>query len=115
MACLRSDDASARYAALLFAQRHVLAALARRGVDISHWLGERTSGVQRDVDDRVEYWSRYRGRTRRLATAMNDRYLRAHGEEGVRSYGRSLELLLRARQEWSSALEPSSPPTRGAA
>lgn len=106
LAALRSDDASARYAALLYAQRHVLAALARRGVDISHWLGARSPGVQRDVDDRVAYWSRYRGATRRLATAMNDRYLKAHGEEGVRSYGRSLELLLRARTEWSASLDP---------
>lgn len=93
----RSDHPLARYGGLLFAQRQILRALQRTdGERASPLIRARHPGVQRDVDDIVAFWNRHRGRMQRIASTTNDLYLRGHGvRDGRRSYGRSVELLVR--------------------
>lgn len=97
LAASRAARPEIRYAAWLFAQRQALGALARIGdPEVTTLLRARLPGVQRDVDDLRDYWAVARGRTGRLATRMNHAYLKSNRiDDGVASYGRSLQLLLR--------------------
>lgn len=98
LACIHSDDPFVRYSGWLFAQRQVLSALR----DTDPWafyrvIERRLPGVQRDVLFARAFWSQYDGPVSVLGDAVNDRYLRFNGVEGgVRSYSRSLELVV----EW---------------
>ncbi len=93
----RSDRPELRYSAWLFAQRQALQTLAAQGsTAVPELIAARLPGVQRDVDSLHEYWKVARGRARLLATRMNHAYLRSNRvSDGVASYRRSLDLLLR--------------------
>ena len=55
-------------------------------------------GIMRDNQANWEFWRRYEGRISEINQEINDRYLRAHGQEdGVRSYGRMVDLVLAYR------------------
>ena len=67
----------------------------------------RHPGVQRDVDFSRAFWTGYDGPVAQLSSAVNDAYLRANAVEGgVKSYGRSLELLIRWARARDGRLEP---------
>ena len=52
-------------------------------------------GIRRDFAYNRVYWQQFEGRVAEVATAMNDVYLRHNRQEdGVRSYGRMVDLLL---------------------
>lgn len=95
----------AQYSADVFAQRQLLAAVARydrpRAVDL---VKERLPGVQRDIDAANAYWRRFLGPASDAARAVNDAYLRSNRVPGgVASYGRSVEHLIayaRSRGGW---------------
>jgi hypothetical protein len=91
-----ADDPLARYSAFVFAQRQLLGALHRLDPDEhGRLLERRLPGVQRDIDDEIEFWQGYYGAGTRAARRANDLYLRSNRVEGgVRSYGMSLRLLL---------------------
>ena len=42
-----------------------------------------------------QFWDQYDGKVAEASTQLNDRYLKAHSQEdGVRSYGRMVDLML---------------------
>jgi len=98
LACAdESSPAYFRYAAYLFAARHLLTEaslyLPRAEVDQA-WsrLGE---GPAADVRAIHEFWRRYEGPASIAASHANDRYLRAmQVEGGVQSYGTVVQLLM---------------------
>jgi hypothetical protein len=96
LAASRAPDPHSRYSAYLFAQRQLLFAMIRSDpIRVPGLVERRLPGVQRDVDDLIEYWARHRGPARRVSRALNDAYLRTNRVEGgVASYGRSVELLI---------------------
>lgn len=96
IAAATADDPLARYSAAFFAQRQLLADLAGTSPDRMREIAEtRLPGVRRDLADLAEYARRYRGVVRTVGTAVNDRYLRAHGVPGgVRNYGHATRLLI---------------------
>jgi hypothetical protein len=97
LAGISSHDPVARYSALLFAQRQLLRALLSAGArdEAKELIDRRLPGVQRDVDDLNAYWSRYVGPARRIATRVNDAYLKTNRvHDGVLAYGRSVELIV---------------------
>jgi hypothetical protein len=100
-----SPDPYPRYSAYVFAQRQLLAALARYDRDRAAELaGQRLPGVQRDIDAAREHWAQFEGRTSRAARSMNNAYLRSQRVPGgILSYQRSVELLIayaRSRGGW---------------
>jgi hypothetical protein len=52
-------------------------------------------GYRRDLEAEVKYWKQFQGITKEVANKMNDTYLKMNGQEdGVKSYGRMIDLLL---------------------
>jgi hypothetical protein len=85
-----------RYAAYLFAASRLLGAASRSLPEeaAEAWtdLGE---GPRRDLLAIHEFWSRYEGPAAAVAERVNDTYLRSNRvAEGVRSYGRVVQLLV---------------------
>ena len=63
----------------------------------------------RDLKDHNAYWDQYRGTVSEVSDKLNDTYLKANAQEdGVKSYGRMVDLLLawnRERLEEESSAE----------
>ena len=100
LACRHHPDAGFRYSGLLAASHYALAALhvvdpaAARVVQAS-----RSAAVLRDEAALQAWVDRYRGRATEIGHRVNDAYLRAQGQkEGLRSYGRMVDLLLAERR-----------------
>ncbi len=99
VACVRHPDADFRYSGALNAALYALHALAasdaQRALRLSQW----SPAVRRDLAALAEWNERYRGPAERAAQVVNDAYLKAQGElEGVRSYGRMVDLLILERR-----------------
>ncbi|HVD78146.1 MAG TPA: DUF3810 domain-containing protein [Vicinamibacteria bacterium] len=96
LACTRHPDSDFRYSGLLAASVYAMNELAR--VDREGHLrldGRRAPGVRRDLAALVAWAERYRGPAERVSQAVNNAYLKTQGQkEGVRSYGRMVDLLI---------------------
>jgi hypothetical protein len=108
LAAALAPDPNARYSAFVFAQRQLLFELLRmdpaRGEEL---VRRRGPGVQRDVDDVRAYWDRHRGAGHDVTRAINDAYLKTNRVEGgVRSYDRSVELLISFARMQGGRLTP---------
>jgi hypothetical protein len=111
-ACALHPDADHRYSGALAMSLHALAALARadRGA-YSELAARRSAAVARDVAALAAWNDRYRGAARRIARRVNDGYLKSQGDaDGVRSYGRVVDLLLAERRARLAAAGPGSDP-----
>jgi hypothetical protein len=107
LACRLHPDADFRYSGLLAASHYTLAAL--HAVDpsaASRAHAARSPAVLRD-EMAIRAWvDHYRGRASEVGHRVNDAYLKAQGQaEGVRSYGRMVDLLLAERRR--GATEPA--------
>jgi hypothetical protein len=114
-ACVRHPDADFRYSGALNAALYALGALA--GVDAGRAtrLAQWSPAVRRDLDALRAWNERYRGPAETAARAVNDAYLKAQGvPEGVRSYGRMVDLLVLERRRATRAPASPGPPTGAA-
>jgi hypothetical protein len=95
-ACVRHPDADFRYSGLLAASVYAMNALARVDRDgYSRLDARRAPGVRRDLAALRAWAERYRGPAERVSQVVNNAYLKSQGEkEGVRSYGRMVDLLI---------------------
>ncbi len=96
LACRLHPDPEFRYSGALIAGFYALAALdfadrsAARKIETL-----RSEPVRRDIAAIVAWSARYEGPLRQAGERVNDAYLRSQGaREGVRSYGRMVDLLL---------------------
>jgi hypothetical protein len=100
VACTHHPDADFRYSAALGASVYAMNALAR--VDREGYArldARRSAGVRRDLDALVAWAERYHGPVERASRAVNNAYLKSQGvREGVRSYGRMVDLLIAERR-----------------
>lgn len=96
LACRASDDPLARYSGLLAAFSYCYNALC--SVDREAAYGQWYRLPQRAIDDyhdRGEYWARFEGEIQKVATSVNDAYLKAMNQpSGVKSYGEVVDLIL---------------------
>ena len=96
LACTRHPDGDFRYSGLLAASVYAMNELAR--VDRQGHMrldARRAPGVRRDLAALVAWAERYRGPAERVSQAVNNAYLKTQGQkEGVRSYGRMVDLLI---------------------
>jgi Protein of unknown function (DUF3810) len=101
LACRHHPDGGFRYSGLLAASHYVLAAL--QAVDpaaVSRIQEGRSPAVRRD-EAAIRAWIElYRGRANEVGRRVNDAYLKTQGQaDGVRSYGRMVDLLLAERRQ----------------
>lgn len=106
LACRLHPDADFRYSGFLAASHYALVALHEVDpVAASRVQAERSAAVLRD-EAAIRAWTlRYRGPANEAGRRVNDTYLKTQGQaEGVRSYGRMVDLLLAERRR--SGTEP---------
>lgn len=96
LACTRHPDADFRYSGLLAASVYAMNELARVDREGHARLdARRAAAVRRDLAALVAWAERYRGPAERASQAVNNAYLKTQGQkEGVRSYGRMVDLLI---------------------
>lgn len=96
LACMGSDDPNLNYSGLLLAYTHSINALA--GADRERFETVRSrlcSQAEKDYAYHRLYWAQYEGPVSELSDKVNDTYLRVNAQqEGSRSYGRMVDLLL---------------------
>jgi uncharacterized protein DUF3810 len=108
LACGFHPDADFRYSGVLAASIYALNALG--GVDRAghrELQDRRSPAVRRDLRALQEWSDRYSGRISRASRSINNAYLRSQGQaEGVRSYGRMVDLLVAERRARSGGSGP---------
>lgn len=110
LAAARAPDPVARYSALLFAQRHLVAAASSGGrPDLREELTDgRLPGVTRDLRDLYAYWRLRIDPAARVARRVNDAYLKSNRVEGgVASYGLVTRLLVADAREDGELFPPA--------
>jgi hypothetical protein len=110
LACRFHPDPDFNYAGVLGASIHASNALFT--VERASWKeaeARRSPAVKRDLQALREWSERYEGPATRAAEKVNDAYLRSQGlPDGVRSYGRMVDLLLAERRA-KTASAPARP------
>lgn len=96
LACKQSDDALMRYSGYLLAYDNAVSALRKVDPEAAKAIGSGLSAaVRRDLAQRAEHWAQYEGPIQDVSNAANDTYLKANDQaDGMRSYGRMVDLLL---------------------
>ncbi len=97
LACIHSDSIEFRYSGTMLALIHAGNKLSEVDMDAYNQLWQQYSeGLVRDLKQNSEYWKQFQQSTvREVSTSINDAYLKAnHQTDGVRSYGRMVDLLL---------------------
>ena len=96
LACCRSENADLRYSGYMLAFIHANNALYSVDRESASAIYARLSEtVQRDLAANSAYWKQFEGPVAEVSTAVNNAYLQANGQvEGVKSYGRMVDLLL---------------------
>ena len=100
MACRSSGSDEFHYSGTMLALIHSTSALFTADRDA---YGEVMAGlstqVRRDLAGNGEYWRRFEGPVSEVSTAVNNTYLRVNKQsDGVKSYGRMVDLLLAERR-----------------
>lgn len=92
----QSDDPSLAYSSVMLALSYSVNALAGADYDAYVAVMERYSeGMRADVLASRAYWKQFEGKVAQVATSVNNSYLQANAQQdGVRSYGRMVDLLL---------------------
>jgi hypothetical protein len=101
LTCSMHPDVDFQYSGTVLALIYSMNAL--QGVDIDGYyeLRDRYSdGLNRDLKDDNEFWSKYEGKVQEISNKINDTYLKSNGQQdGVASYGRMVDLLLAEQRE----------------
>ena len=96
LACRNSESIEFQYSGAMLAFVHTNNALY--SADQELWqaaYATLSEGVRRDLDFNSAYWQQFEGPVSQISSAVNNAYLQANRQEdGVRSYGRVVDLLL---------------------
>lgn len=96
LACIGSDDAQYRYSGYLTGWIYAGNALAKVDMEAYAACWRRLKkGVHEDLKENSDFWSRYESKISEAAETVNNTYLKANNQkDGVRSYGRAVDLML---------------------
>jgi len=96
LACLTAPEPYLRYAAALYGSSTLLAAANRYAPEeVQAIAAQWGPGPRRDLRAIREFWEQHRGRATRVASRVNDAYLRSNRVDGgVQSYGRVASMLV---------------------
>jgi hypothetical protein len=111
LACREHPDPDFRYSGSLVASFYVVSALAGSDPPAARRIDARRSeAVRRDVAAIVAWQVLYAGPLRDAGERVNDAYLRSQGtRDGVRSYGRMVDLLVATRRPQAGRVLGSAP------
>lgn len=100
LACKQSGDPLIRYSGYSLAYSYAISALASVDEGTARQVAaEFSDAVRADRMENAEFWAQYEGPFRNFAQQANDAYLKANDQsDGVRSYGRMVDLLLAERR-----------------
>jgi len=103
-----SGDKSFAYSGAVLALLYALEALGNTDKDLLRDVrAHYSAALRRDLDHYSDYWRQFEGPAEEAVEAMNNTYLKANQqEEGVKSYGRMVDLLIALYQK-EKALKPS--------
>lgn len=101
IACMTHPDIDFKYSGCVMALQYAMNALYSASPDRYFAVSKNYGpGYLRDLEAERAYWKQFQGLTRKVADKMNDTYLKLNGEtDGVRSYGRMVDLLLAEYRE----------------
>ena len=101
LACRVSDSQEFRYSGSLMAYVYAGNALFRQDLEAFRQVREKLCDqAVRDLTNHNAYWDQYRGTVSEVSDKINDAYLKANSQEdGVKSYGRMVDLLLAWNRE----------------
>lgn len=96
LACIGSQSSDFRYSGYLTGWVYAGNALAKVDLEAYYELyGMLSPKAAQDLKWNNQFWDQYDGKVAEASTQLNDRYLKAHSQEdGVRSYGRMVDLML---------------------
>lgn len=96
LACIGSDSPDFRYSGYLTGWVYAGNALAKADLEAYYGLyGRLAPEAARGLAWNNQFWDRFDGKVAEASTQLNDRYLKANNQEdGVRSYGRMVDLML---------------------
>lgn len=94
--CSLNDNPEFKYSGTLLALIHSMNALFENNPEKAYKLLYRyDEGVGRDLLNLSDYWKKHEGKIEEITSDVNDAYLKSNRQEdGVRSYGRMVDLLL---------------------
>ena len=100
LACLASDNAYFRYSGALLAYIYSGNALYKENPERMLVIRDKLCEQARaDLAEHNRYWRSFDGAVAEISDKMNDTYLRANAQtDGVKSYGRMVDLLLAERR-----------------
>jgi len=104
LVCEKSTSTDFKYSGKMLAFIHASNALFDTDSTAANKIfAQLSDGVRRDLADNTTYWKQFEGPVAQVSTSVNDSYLKANRQEdGVKSYGRMVDLLLaeyRAKKE----------------
>ena len=104
LACRHSEYADFRYSGAMLAFVYTNNALISADPELGNEIFQTLcKGAQIDFAVNSAYWKQFEGPVSEISSTVNDAYLKANRQEdGVKSYGRMVDLLLadyRQRQE----------------
>ncbi len=96
LACVDSEDPEFVYSGLMLAYSHTASALYAEDPEAySRAVAKLDDDVKTDLTAKREYWQKYEGAVADISDTVNDVYLKANNrKDGVKSYGRMVDLLL---------------------
>lgn len=101
LSCQASGVPYLEYSGLLLAAIHAMNALYGADTDAHRELyGLYCDGIRRDLQANSSFWDRYEGKVAETSTQINNAYLQSNKQsDGVKSYGRMVDLLLAERRD----------------
>lgn len=105
LTCSKNPDVDFEYSGELLALIHSMNALydADRGKFIEIY-NRYNPGIVRDLSADSKFWQRFKGPVESISSTLNDSYLKANKQpEGVKSYGRMVDLLIAQYRKNGSA------------
>ena len=103
LACTAHPDVNFKYSGILLALANSMNALHQSDPDLFLKLSKNYSkGVFHDLLALNEFWDKYEGPVERTSNRINNTYLKANNQkDGVKSYGRMVDLLIAEHRQAS--------------
>ena len=101
LACMESDDSSIQYSGTMLALVYSMNQLYSEDYDLFlEVYADYSDGIKRDFDAYSNYWKKFEGPIAEVSNRVNDTYLKLNNQtDGVKSYGRMVDLLLAERRQ----------------
>ncbi|MDD4780738.1 MAG: DUF3810 domain-containing protein [Tissierellia bacterium] len=101
LACVNSGYDDFAYSGTMLALTYSMNALYMEDYDAFESLYHKYSGdVYKDIKYKTNYWKQFETKVAEISTKVNDTYLKANNQDdGVRSYGRMVDLLLAEQRQ----------------